>query len=144
MAEGRSNGAIAEKLVVTPRAVEKHVTNIFAKLGLRDAEKDPPPRARGAPLPRGLTATRRRSRPGAAARAARRAAGRPRRPRPAARAGSPARARSRAPARRRAARSSPRPRPPRRGRARGPCRRRRRRWPRRVARRGPPRRSGRS
>ena len=40
MAEGRSNGAIAEKLVVTPRAVEKHVTNIFAKLGLRDAEKD--------------------------------------------------------------------------------------------------------
>ncbi len=40
MAEGRSNGAIAAKLVVTPRAVEKHVTNIFAKLGLRDAEKD--------------------------------------------------------------------------------------------------------
>jgi DNA-binding NarL/FixJ family response regulator len=40
MAEGRSNGAIAEKLVVTPRAVEKHVTNIFAKLGLRDAEHD--------------------------------------------------------------------------------------------------------
>jgi DNA-binding NarL/FixJ family response regulator len=40
MAEGRSNVAIAEKLVVTPRAVEKHVTNIFAKLDLRDAEKD--------------------------------------------------------------------------------------------------------
>jgi DNA-binding NarL/FixJ family response regulator len=40
MAEGRSNVAIAERLVVTPRAVEKHVTNIFAKLGLRDAEKD--------------------------------------------------------------------------------------------------------
>jgi DNA-binding NarL/FixJ family response regulator len=40
MAEGRSNVAIANKLVVTPRAVEKHVTNIFAKLGLRDAEKD--------------------------------------------------------------------------------------------------------
>ncbi len=40
MAEGRSNGAIAERLVVTPRAVEKHVTNIFAKLGLRDAEQN--------------------------------------------------------------------------------------------------------
>ncbi len=40
MAEGRSNVAIAERLVVTPRAVEKHVTNIFAKLGLRDAEQN--------------------------------------------------------------------------------------------------------
>ncbi len=38
MAEGRSNTAIAESLVVTPGAVEKHITNIFAKLesaGLR-------------------------------------------------------------------------------------------------------------
>ena len=34
MAEGRSNQAIAETLVVTERAVEKHVTNIFGKLGL--------------------------------------------------------------------------------------------------------------
>ena len=34
MAEGRSNQAIAEKLVVTPRAVEKHVTSIFTKLSL--------------------------------------------------------------------------------------------------------------
>jgi DNA-binding NarL/FixJ family response regulator len=34
MAEGRSNGSIAEKLVVTERAVEKHVTNIFSKLDL--------------------------------------------------------------------------------------------------------------
>ena len=34
MAEGRSNRAIAEKLVVTERAVEKHVTRIFNKLGL--------------------------------------------------------------------------------------------------------------
>ena len=32
MAEGRSNQAIAERLFVTPRAVEKHVTSIFAKL----------------------------------------------------------------------------------------------------------------
>jgi DNA-binding NarL/FixJ family response regulator len=34
MAEGRSNAAIAERMVVTERAVEKHVTSIFAKLGL--------------------------------------------------------------------------------------------------------------
>ena len=34
MAEGRSNLAIAEELVVTARAVEKHVTSIFGKLGL--------------------------------------------------------------------------------------------------------------
>ena len=34
MAEGRSNPAIAEELVVTERAVEKHVTSIFAKLDL--------------------------------------------------------------------------------------------------------------
>ena len=37
MAEGRSNRAIAEELVVTERAVEKHVTNIFNKLGLEPA-----------------------------------------------------------------------------------------------------------
>jgi DNA-binding NarL/FixJ family response regulator len=34
MAEGRSNSAIAATLVVGPGAVEKHVSNIFAKLGL--------------------------------------------------------------------------------------------------------------
>ncbi|MEZ0095197.1 response regulator [Streptacidiphilus sp. EB129] len=34
MAEGRSNGAIAQALVVTERAVEKHVANIFVKLQL--------------------------------------------------------------------------------------------------------------
>jgi DNA-binding NarL/FixJ family response regulator len=33
MAEGLSNSAIAAQLVVTERAVEKHVTNIFGKLG---------------------------------------------------------------------------------------------------------------
>jgi DNA-binding NarL/FixJ family response regulator len=37
VAEGRSNHAIAGKLVVTERAVEKHVTRIFAKLGLEPA-----------------------------------------------------------------------------------------------------------
>ena len=34
MAEGRSNGAIAGQLVVSERAVEKHISNIFTKLGL--------------------------------------------------------------------------------------------------------------
>lgn len=34
MAEGLSNAAIAARLVVTARAVEKHVTSIFAKLRL--------------------------------------------------------------------------------------------------------------
>jgi DNA-binding NarL/FixJ family response regulator len=40
MAEGRSNHAIATRLVVTERAVEKHVTSIFSKLGLPPAEDD--------------------------------------------------------------------------------------------------------
>jgi DNA-binding NarL/FixJ family response regulator len=40
MAEGRSNQAIADRLVVTPRAVEKHITSIFEKLGLGTAEQD--------------------------------------------------------------------------------------------------------
>jgi DNA-binding NarL/FixJ family response regulator len=34
MAEGRSNQAISQRLVVTERAVEKHVTSIFGKLRL--------------------------------------------------------------------------------------------------------------
>ena len=38
MAQGRSNGAIARDLVVTERAIEKHVTSIFAKLGLSAAD----------------------------------------------------------------------------------------------------------
>ena len=40
MAEGRSNSAIAEQLVVTDRAVEKHVTSIFSKLNLAAAPED--------------------------------------------------------------------------------------------------------
>ncbi len=40
MAEGRSNQAIAERLVVTERAVEKHVTSIFGKLRLAPTAED--------------------------------------------------------------------------------------------------------
>jgi DNA-binding NarL/FixJ family response regulator len=40
MAEGRSNNAISEELVVTERAVEKHVTSIFGKLGLTAQQQD--------------------------------------------------------------------------------------------------------
>jgi DNA-binding NarL/FixJ family response regulator len=40
MAEGRTNAAIAESLVVTERAVEKHVTSIFGKLDLVPAAED--------------------------------------------------------------------------------------------------------
>jgi DNA-binding NarL/FixJ family response regulator len=40
MAEGRSNKAVAEQLVVTERAVEKHVTSIFGKLRLSAAPQD--------------------------------------------------------------------------------------------------------
>jgi DNA-binding NarL/FixJ family response regulator len=40
MAEGRSNAAIASSLVVTERAVEKHVTSIFGKLDLATSPDD--------------------------------------------------------------------------------------------------------
>ncbi len=40
MAEGRTNAAIAAELVVTGRAVEKHVTSIFAKLDLVAGRED--------------------------------------------------------------------------------------------------------
>jgi DNA-binding NarL/FixJ family response regulator len=40
MAEGRSNAAIASHLVVSEGAVEKHVANIFAKLGLPASDSD--------------------------------------------------------------------------------------------------------
>ena len=38
IATGKSNGAIAESLVLTKRAVEKHVNSIFSKLGLPDTD----------------------------------------------------------------------------------------------------------
>ena len=40
MAEGRSNTAIAGILVVSERSVEKHVGNIFSKLGLAPSDAD--------------------------------------------------------------------------------------------------------
>jgi DNA-binding NarL/FixJ family response regulator len=39
VAEGRSNGDIAETLVVTKRAVEGHINSIFSKLELGDPER---------------------------------------------------------------------------------------------------------
>ena len=38
IAQGKGNGAIADSLVLTKRAVEKHINSIFLKLGLSDAE----------------------------------------------------------------------------------------------------------
>jgi DNA-binding NarL/FixJ family response regulator len=40
MAEGRSNAAIAQRLTVTERAVAKHTTSIFLKLGLQPSDDD--------------------------------------------------------------------------------------------------------
>jgi DNA-binding NarL/FixJ family response regulator len=40
MAEGRSNGAIAEQLTLTSKAVARHVSHIYETLGLEVAEED--------------------------------------------------------------------------------------------------------
>jgi DNA-binding NarL/FixJ family response regulator len=40
MAEGRSNAAIAVRLVITERAVAKHTASIFLKLGLQPSDDD--------------------------------------------------------------------------------------------------------
>jgi DNA-binding NarL/FixJ family response regulator len=36
IARGSNNKAIAEQLVLSPRAVEKHINSIFAKLGIAE------------------------------------------------------------------------------------------------------------
>lgn len=40
MAEGRSNAAIAQRLVISERAVAKHTASIFLRLGLQQSEDD--------------------------------------------------------------------------------------------------------
>ncbi len=40
MAEGRSNAAIAEHLGISQGGVEKHISNVFAKLDLFPAPED--------------------------------------------------------------------------------------------------------
>jgi DNA-binding NarL/FixJ family response regulator len=40
MAEGRSNAGIAQELVLTVGAVEKHIANIFMKLRLPPSDTD--------------------------------------------------------------------------------------------------------
>jgi DNA-binding NarL/FixJ family response regulator len=40
MAEGRSNAAIAARMVITERAVAKHTASIFIKLGLQPSDDD--------------------------------------------------------------------------------------------------------
>jgi DNA-binding NarL/FixJ family response regulator len=40
LAQGRSNAAIAIELFISPKVVEKHVANIFDKLGLAPSDDD--------------------------------------------------------------------------------------------------------
>jgi DNA-binding NarL/FixJ family response regulator len=40
MAEGRSNAAIAQRMFVTEKAVGKHISGIFTKLGLPPCDDD--------------------------------------------------------------------------------------------------------
>ena len=40
MAQGRSNRAIGERLFLSPKTVETHVSAIFSKLGIQDTEDD--------------------------------------------------------------------------------------------------------
>ncbi len=52
MAEGRSNSAIADYLSIGDGTVEKHISNIFSKLGLEDSDQPASPSSGGADLPR--------------------------------------------------------------------------------------------
>jgi DNA-binding NarL/FixJ family response regulator len=40
VAEGRSNAAVAQQLVVTERAIAKHTSTIFTKLDLQPSDDD--------------------------------------------------------------------------------------------------------
>jgi DNA-binding NarL/FixJ family response regulator len=40
MAEGRSNAAIAGRLFITEKAISKHISNIFSKLGMPPSDDD--------------------------------------------------------------------------------------------------------
>ena len=51
MAEGRSNGAIAERLVMSPKTVEAHIRQIMQKLDLQESPEDHRQGARRAPPP---------------------------------------------------------------------------------------------
>ena len=48
VAEGRSNGAIAEQLFLSKKTIDAHISQIFMKLDLRESPGGPPPRAGGA------------------------------------------------------------------------------------------------
>ena len=42
IAQGRTNAAVADQLVLSPKAVEKHINSIFAKLGLAGDQQNHP------------------------------------------------------------------------------------------------------
>ena len=50
MAQGKNNAAVAASLVLSERAVEKHINSIFFKLGLDRGARRPPPGEGGAAI----------------------------------------------------------------------------------------------